>query len=146
MHSYSGRLKELGQATINHRTRHSFSNYSYLQVGDTMVKNIACWHGLDGKLQQQLGEEITLHTNNGFVVAFKAPDGNTYCGEKTYRSESWLYIIFGFFGTTFSLLGLGGLFGLILSIACVYVLFRFYKRNRTDEGADLPNVIRIPKA
>lgn len=146
MQSYTGRLQELGQATINHRTRHSFSNYSYLQVGDTMVKNIACWHGLDGKLQQQLGEEITLHTNKGFVVAFKTPDGNTYGGEKTYRSESWLYIAFGILGTVYSLIGLGGLFGLILSIACVYALFRFYKRNRTDEGADLPNVIRIPKA
>lgn len=152
MQSYTGKLQELGQATISHRARHSFSNYSYMQVGDTMVKNIACWHGLDGKLQQELGHEITLYTKDGFVEAIEASDGKTYSGERTRRSV-WIMLLAGWFCVP-----MGGayvvdmthskFFGFVAAIALAILTYRIYKYfdKSLNEGADLPNAIRIPKA
>lgn len=153
MQSHKGRLQELGQATVHNRTRYSFNNYSYIQVGDELIKNIACWRGLDGKLQQQLGEEITLHTKNGFVVAIEASDGKTYSGERT-GGDVWVFAAGVLLSTC--ILGAGGsmhsklasFFSLAIAVGLMYVSYQIYKYMdaSSNEGADLPNAIRIPKA
>lgn len=121
-----------------------------------MVKKIACWHGLDGKLKQQLGEEITLYTKNGFVEAFEASDGKTYSGERT-SGKIWILllgIMLSYVTVTiaFDLYKLNRFFSflgcLILAAAMFYAFYRAFKffDKSSNEGADLPNAIRIPKA
>lgn len=155
MESYKGRLKELGQAKIHHMRTYSLFVYSYVEVGDKMIKNLGCYGGLDGKLQHELGKEITLHVKNGFVEAVESSEGKTYSSARTDRSMFLLVagvvfglgmMIGGFNAKQPSFFMSAG--GLALGALILFVTYRLYNffDKVENAGANLPNAIRIPRA
>lgn len=157
MESYTGRLKELGQAKIHHMRTYSLFVYSYIEVGDKMIKNLGCYGGLDGKLQHELGKEITLHVKNGFVEAVESSEGKTYSSARTDRSMYFLLIPGVVFGLGMMIGGFnakepsffmsaGGVALGALILFVTYHLYNYFDKEVENEGANLPNAIRIPRA
>jgi hypothetical protein len=156
MESYTGRLKELGQAKIQHMRTYSLFVYSYIEVGDKMIKNLGCYGGLDGKLQHELGKEITLHVKNGFVEAVESSEGKTYSSARTNRSMFLLVLPGVVFGFGVMLAGFkatppsffSSVYGLAFGALILFVTYRLYKffDEVENAGANLPNAIPIPRA
>jgi hypothetical protein len=154
MESYSGRLKELGQAKIHHMRTYTLFVYSYIQIGDKMIKDLGCYGGLDGKLQHELGKEMTLYVKNGYVEAIQSSEGQIYSSARTDRSMFLLVagvvfglgmMIGGFNTKTPSFFMAVG--GLLLGGFILYLTYHIYDSADKSEnaGANLPNAIRIPK-
>lgn len=135
MKTYKGPLRELGEATEGRRTQ--TMNYTYIEIGDQMIKGAKVFRGLDGKLNLALGQPLTLHVDGAYIVALTTQDGKTYSSEKWgffSKLTAWAFVSVGvplsFFvvGLPFVLIG-----GLLL-----------YTSAKANAGASLPNAIQIP--
>ena len=135
MKTYQGALRELGEATEGRRTQ--TMNYTYIEIGDQMIKGAKVFRGLDSKLNLALGQALTLHVDGSYVVALTTQDGKTYSSEEWgffKKLVAWAFVAVGmplsFFivGLPFVLIG-----GLLL-----------YTSAKANAGASLPNAIQIP--
>jgi hypothetical protein len=154
MKSYTGILKELGQAQIRRMPTYSLFVYSYIEIGDRTIGKLGCCGGLDGKLQHELGKEITLHVKDGYVEAIQSSTGQIYSSTGSNRSVILLVagVLIGFAiimgnlnsksGTFFTSLG-----GLLLGALILFLTYRIYifADKIENPGANMPNAIRIPK-
>jgi hypothetical protein len=136
MKTYQGFLRELGQATVN--SRNKSVEYTYIEIGDKMIKKITSFSGLDGKLNNALGKSITLHVNGNYLVALTTEDGKTYCTEK-FGLMPWL--------ATLICVVMGALFSVVI-IGLPFLLAGLQSLNvmiKAKSGTELPNAIEIPR-
>jgi len=85
---FNGVLKELGPCTTAVGVPHSIALYSYIEFTDgQMLRNVAVFDGLDGKLQGALSEHgpVELHAiyaeKGSRLVAVRANNGRIYASE-----------------------------------------------------------------
>jgi hypothetical protein len=136
MKTYQGFLRELGQATVN--SRNKSVEYTYIEIGDQMIKKITSFSGLDGKLNNALAKSITLHVNGNYLVALTTEDGKTYCTEK-FGLMPWLAtLICVVMGAVFSVVIIGLPF-LLAGLQSLNVMIK------AKSGTELPNAIEIPR-
>ena len=137
MKEYRG-VVELGDYRVAAGNRPIYV-YSYIQVGDDVIKRIGVCSGLSGKLQlaveAEAGCEIALYVQKDYLI------GITVNG-KTYATD------FGGNGLVMSILALICLFllpfmgfGFLLWIAVYCTYWRTYKFTKAAKS--LPNVILI---
>jgi hypothetical protein len=135
MKTYQGVLRELGEAAEGRRTQ--TMNYTYIEIGDQMIKGAKVFRGLDSKLSLALGKPLTLHVDGSYIVALTTHEGKTYSSEKWgffKKLVAWALVAVGvplsFFiiGLPFALMG-----GVLL-----------YTSAKANAGASLPNAIQIP--
>lgn len=135
MKTYQGALRELGEAAEGRRTQ--TMNYTYIEIGDQMIKNVKVFRGLDGKLSLALGKPLTLHVDGSYIVALTTQDGKTYSSEKWgffKKLVAWAFVAVGV-PLSFFIIGLP--FALMGSVL-------LYTSFKIDAGASLPNAIQIP--
>lgn len=136
MKTYQGYLRELGQATVN--SRNKSVEYTYIEIGDQMIKKITSFSGLDGKLNNALGKSITLHVNGNYLVALTTEDDKTYCTEK-FGLMPWL--------ATLVCVVMGALFSVVI-IGLPFLLAGLQSLNvmlKAKSGTELPKAIEIPR-
>lgn len=135
MKTYKGTLRELGEAFEGRRTQ--TMNYTYIEVGDQMIKGAKVFRGLDSKLNLALGQPLTLHMDGAYIVALTTQEGKTYSSENWgffKKLVAWAFVVVGLplslflVGLPFVLIG-----GLLLHTSA-----------KANAGASLPNAIQIP--
>jgi hypothetical protein len=136
---YQGTLQELGQAEVIQRSK--TVDYTYIQVGEEMVKKVTTFNGLDGKLNSALGKTVTLHTKGRFLVAITTEDGKTYSTEEEGAVKLLMAIIVIITGVMMTF-KTHFILGLPLFIMGGYML---YLRSQINSGASIPNAIQIPR-
>lgn len=137
MEKYQGYLQELGQAEKHPAA--SAMEYTYIEIGDQMLKKVTVFTGLDGKLNNELGKNVTLHVSNGYVLGLTTQEGKSYRTEKSSGSVgAWILIIMGIL---LSLTLIGAILGLPMFVAG-FKMLSLVKKINVD--LDLPNAIEIP--
>jgi len=138
MKAHEGVLKELGESTIDGPG----VLYSYIEMDDVMLKKIATFRGLNGKLEGALGKRITLYINRNLLVALKEAGGKTYCTEKIPTSGKFFPFLLVVLGIILCLTIIGAIAG----IPMLWFGWRIYKNIQAiNSGASLPNAVEIPR-
>ncbi len=136
MNTHQGFLRELGQATVN--ARNKTVEYTYIEIGDQMIKKLMSFSGLDGKLNNALGKSVTLHVSGKYLVAITTEDGKTYCTEK-FGLLPWVAtLIWVVMGAMLAVVIIGIPF-LVSGLMSLNVMLK------AKSGAELPNAIEIPR-
>ncbi len=135
MKTYQGVLRELGEAAEGRRTQ--TMNYTYIEIGDQMIKGAKVFRGLDSKLSLALGKPLTLHVDGSYIVALTTQEGKTYSSEKWGFFKKLVAWTFVAVGVPLSLFIIGLPFVLIGGVL-------LYTSFKIDAGASLPNAIQIP--
>jgi hypothetical protein len=136
MKTYQGYLRELGQAEVN--SRNKSVEYTYVEIGDQMIKKLTSFSGLDSKLNNALGKTVSLHVNGNYLVALTTEDGQTYCTEK-FGLLPWL--------ATLICVVMGALFSVVI-IGLPFLLAGLQSLNvmlKAKSGAELPKAVEIPR-
>lgn len=147
MQNYKGVLRELGQATTDSR----FVRYTYIELGEEMLKHVYTYPGLDGKVRLELGNPVTLHLNGSAVVAVTTQDGKIYCTEAPGIMPFMgilALVIIGIipvlmFGFGFGAYGL--LFGALFGLWPILVAWKMFCEFVVMTSGSLPNAIHIPR-
>lgn len=137
--TYQGVLSELGQAEVD--ARRKTITYTYIEVGGQMLKKILTFNGLDGKLNNALGKNLTLHVTGDVLVAITTDDGKTYATEKNGLLHTlfvWVLLLWG----------VGMAIGMHFLVGLPFLIFGgygLYKISQINSGSKLPNAILIPR-
>jgi hypothetical protein len=129
MQTHKGILKEIGQSVAH--TKKGLIVYSYLQIGDELVKNQIGITGLSGKMENQLGNEITLFAIDNHIVAVQTADGKTFSSQ--IHDTSGAYLGGVLCAMTLFLIPIAG-----------NLFYWAYRQKKFNAGAALPNAIQIP--
>src|SRR5689334_473809 len=92
----------------------SVTTYSYIEIGDRVIKKIMVFEAMNGPLQLTLQNSgvATLFIKNGYLCGIRTPDGKIYASEMAGRIGLYLALgsaaILGLI--TLPLLGMGVFF------------------------------------
>jgi hypothetical protein len=78
MKQVSGVLNELGDSTVRVAGSRSLTTYSYVVLDDRHLPKLRVFNGVQGKLTSALGQNVTLHIQNGRLCAIKTNDGTLF--------------------------------------------------------------------
>lgn len=141
MKEYSGVLKNLGGATVaSDKLRGSdqmITSYSYIQIGDQMIKKVSVQTGIDQELGRAQGQEITVYMKGKYLLGIKLSDGRTFASEWGGVFLSGLHFLL--------MLPLAIIFSLILiGLPLLMVVWLLWERFLAAMAAkDIPNAIMI---
>lgn len=129
-----GKITQLGESVL----KHEGVIYSYIEIGDRMLKKTKTFVGLNGKLSSNLGRPVTLYLDGSYIVAFTDEQ------DKTYSSERFSFIstLFAYLLTFFTFLTCFIIIGIPFFIMMVKASMIMTKINR---GAALPGAIELPR-
>ena len=65
----------------------SVTTYSYIEIGDRIIKKVMVFEAMNGPLQMALqsGGVATLFVKNGYLCGMRTPDGKIYASEMAGR-------------------------------------------------------------
>ena len=81
MKEFKGILSKVGESTYKNSLNtgtNIIDTYSYIQIGDSIIKKLKVYSGINGELRSALGQEVTLYTKGNYLVGLKYPDGQTF--------------------------------------------------------------------
>jgi hypothetical protein len=52
--------------------------YSYIEIGDQVIKKPKAWTGMQGELRNAIGQDATLHMSGPYVVGLTNAEGRTF--------------------------------------------------------------------
>ena len=138
MEEIRGLLKTLGESS---RANQGIT-YSYIEINDRIIKKPLTFSGLNGKIDSNIGEVISLYLDGSCIVAVTDKDGKTYSSE----SPSGLLI----FGLYIAILGsvLLSLFVITipLTLPIIWNSIKGIKIMKIIErGPKIPGVIHLPR-
>ena len=146
MEEIVGVLKEMGDSVSQTKAGFTFFNvYSYISIGDRLLKKVMVTSGLNGKLHNAVssGEQVTLFKKYNFIVGIKFADGETFGSEMVSLNIflCWFIIICTlFFGVLLCLT----IIGAVLGLPMLYITRQAFKTvSAKSAAASLPNVIII---
>lgn len=140
MKEYTGILKAIGAGTAADSLRvgaNKIETYSYIEIGDSIVKKAKAYTGIAGELSNALGSEVTLYMQGRFVVGVKTASGRTFAS----AGDNMLLNIF----VLLCALTLGIPLSLaIIGIPILFVAWMMWGRISAQMAArSLPNAILI---
>src|ERR1051326_7964944 len=113
MDQIEGTLKVLGPSRTTLQAI-SVTTYTYIEIGDRIIKNVLVFGAMNGPLQLTLQNPgvATLFMKNGYLCGIRTPDGKIYASEMVGRFGLYLCIASAaFLGLiTLPLLGMGVFF------------------------------------
>src|SRR5262245_61200881 len=115
----------------------SVTTYSYIEIGDRIIKKVMVFEAMNGPLQLALQNSgvTTLFIKNGYLCGMRTPDGKIYASEMA--KSLGLYVA----------LGAGGILGLITLPLFGMGLFFFYLDWKIWKLLDAKNsASQIPNA
>lgn len=105
MKTIAGEIKLLGNSTINK----GVTEYSVIEIGDTILRNMFVTAGLDNYVQRGLTQdgECTIHFLKHKIMGIHLPDGKLYCEGEPFGTTFFIFwIILSIFAIPFFGLGL----------------------------------------
>ena len=75
MEEITGRLESVGSSTIVNNSRNVYNTF---EIGGRMLQKISAARSMDDMLRDCLGEEITIWTLGGSIIALRRSDGRSY--------------------------------------------------------------------
>lgn len=116
MREYTGVLRTVGASTYKNSLNvgsNTISTFSYIEVGDQILKKVKAYNGVAGELQGVVGEQVTLFMQGRHLVGVRTAEGRTFAS----AGDNMLLNIFVFLSTlvagiplSFFLIGLPILF------------------------------------
>jgi hypothetical protein len=136
MEQFEGIVSELGDAAIVGTGEGSRSTYTFVEIGDTMLRGLKVLSGIDGKLVSacRSGERVTLYRKNDWLIGIKFSNGKTY-GSAIPSSYAEV-IAFAIIGVLTVMLLIGFVF---LALAWQY----WQAASARSAAESLPNVMMI---
>lgn len=141
MKEYVGVISELGASNSisNGYGSNGLTTYSYVQIGDQIVKKVKAFTGIRSKLEAALqqGESITLYFHGKFLIGIRMADGKLFATE----GDGMVSMILVFVGSL--ILGVP-LSALLIGIPILVLAWFALGRIRVMLAArGLPGAIRI---
>jgi hypothetical protein len=139
MDQIEGTLKVLGPSRTTLQAI-SVTTYSYIEIGDRIIKNVMVFEAMNGPLQiaVQNAAVVTLFTKNGYLCGVRTPDGKIYASEMANRIG--LYVCLG----AAALLGLITLPLLGMGLFFFYIGWRVWKLlDAKNSAGQIPNAVLL---
>jgi hypothetical protein len=132
MEQIEGALKVLGPSRTTLQAL-SVTTYSYIEIGDRIIKKITVFEGMNGPLQQALQSPgaVTLYVMNGYLCGVRLQTGKVYASEMVGRI--YLYVVLA----SAAILGLITLPLLGMGLFFFYIGWRFWKLLQAKNEAGL---------
>jgi hypothetical protein len=139
MEQIEGIVKTLGPSRTTFQGI-SVTNYSYIEVGDRVIKKILVFDGMNGPLQiaVQTPAAVTLYIQNGYLCGMRMPDGKTYASEMIGRMGLYAALVSG------ALLGLITLPLLGMGLFFFYLDWKIWKvLEAKNVAGNIPNAVFV---
>jgi hypothetical protein len=139
MERIEGTLKTLGPSTTT-LSAVAMTTYSYIEIGDRVLKKIRAFQGMTGPLQEGLStpDPVTLYIEDNLLCGVQLPSGKIYASEMV--SEAYLYVVIA----AAALLGLITLPFLGLGLVFFYFGWQFWKLLSAKKAASaIPGAVMI---
>lgn len=138
----SGVLAQLGPSVTDGST----TKYSYLELGDEMLKSVRISSGLNGKLTTSLGRTITVYLHGRCLVGIETDEGKTYAtdGPSFFMYLSLVVTVGMFLSFLYQSFQFPP-FALIAGIAALLVYVCWYHMRPLWAAQSIPNAIVIPR-
>ena len=139
MEQIQGTLKTLGPSKTPLQAL-SVTTYSYIEIGDRVLKKVMVFEGLNGPLQLALQSAgpITLYVKNNYLCGIQVQSGKIYASEMLGKIH--LYVILA----SAAILGLITLPLLGMGLFFFYLGWLFWKLLQAKNAANLiPGAIVI---
>lgn len=138
MEEVRGQLKTLGESS---RANQGVT-YSYIEIDDRILKKPLTFSGLNGKIDSNIGEVISLYLDGTCIVAVKDKDGKTYSSE----SPSGFFILALYIGILASVLLSFFVITMPITIPIIWYSFKGIKIMKSiKRGTEIPGVIQLPR-
>lgn len=138
MEEIRGQLKTLGESS---RANQGVT-YSYIEIDDRILKKPLTFSGLNGKIDSNIGEVISLYLDGTFIVAVTDKDGKTYSSE----SPSGFLILALYIAIFVSVLLSFFVITMPITIPIIWNSFKGIKIMKSIErGTEIPGVIQLPR-
>jgi hypothetical protein len=136
MDQFEGILKVLGPSRTTLQAL-SITTYSYIEIGDRVIKKVMVFEGLNGPLQQalQTPEVVTLYVKHGYLCGVRLSTGKAYASEMMGRFQLYAALV------SAAILGLITLPLLGMGLVFLYGGYRLWKVLDAKNAAG-----RIPDA
>jgi hypothetical protein len=94
MEQIEGVLKVLGPSKTTLQSL-SITTYTYIEIGDRLIRNVMVFEGLNGPLQLSLQnpEVITLYLKNGYLCGVRLSTGKAYASEMMGRFQLYAALV-----------------------------------------------------
>jgi hypothetical protein len=138
MEEIRGLLKTLGESS---RANQGVT-YSYIEIDDRVIKKPLTFSGLNGKIDSNIGEVISLYLDGSCIVAVTDKHGKTYSSE----SPSGLMIFGQYFTILVSVLLSLFVITIPLTLPIIWNSIKVIKIMKSIErGTEIPGVIQLPR-
>lgn len=139
MKTFSGELHEIGDGKFVSNRGGDHVKYSYIEIGDQIIRKVMVMSGLDTKLRNAVGSEATLFVSFNAVVGVQSSDGRTY---STSFPGNTLIL---YFAVAFmAVLGLFLLPFFGIGLFFFYLAYLFWKQaRRVSDSKSIPNAIPL---
>ena len=137
MDQIEGVIKVLGPSRTTLQAI-SVTTYSYIEIGDHVIKKIMVFEAMNGPLQMAVQNSgvATLFIKNGYLCGIRTPDGKTYASEMAGRIG--LYLALG----SAAILGLITLPLLGMGVFFFYIGWKVWKLlDAKNSAGQIPNAV-----
>jgi hypothetical protein len=116
----------------------SITTYSYIEIGDRIIKKVMVFEAMNGPLQTSLqsGGVATLFVKNGYLCGIRTPDGKIYASEMAGRIGLYAALV------SAAILGLITLPFLGMGLFFFYMGWRIWKLlDAKNSASQIPNAV-----
>jgi hypothetical protein len=116
----------------------SVTTYSYIEIGDRVIKKIMVFEAMNGPLQLAVQNSgvATLFIKNGYLCGIRTPDGKIYASEMA--GTIFLYLALG----SAAILGLLTLPLLGMGVFFLYIGWKIWKLlDAKNSASQIPNAV-----
>ena len=137
MEQIEGIVKVLGPSRTTLQAI-SVTTYSYIEIGDRVIKKIMVFEAMNGPLQLAVQNSgvATLFIKNGYLCGIRTPDGKIYASEMA--GTIFLYLALG----SAAILGLLTLPLLGMGVFFLYIGWKIWKLlDAKNSASQIPNAV-----
>lgn len=138
MREYQGTIRELSASTTN-AADNGETIYSYVEVGDAIIKKLKATRGIRSKMETALseGQPITLYVESNYLCGIKMADGRVFASEV----HGLIQNVFGLI--IWSVVGVLTLVILIGFVALQWAWLNYQRISAHQAAQSLPNAIFV---
>ena len=138
MREYQGTIRELSASTTN-AADNGETIYSYVEIGDAIIKKLKAMRGIRSKMETALseGRPVTLYVESNYLCGIKMADGRVFASEVHGLIQNVVGMIFW---------GVVGVLTLVILLGIVMLQWAYLNWQRVSAyqaAQSLPNAIFV---
>lgn len=138
MREYHGTIREISASTTNSADNGN-TVYSYVEVGDAIIKKLKATRGIRSKMETAVseGQPVTLYVHSNYLCGIKMADGRLFASE-----------VHGLIQNVFGLL-IYGVLGIVTAVILIGLPLLWFAWNNWERisayqaARSLPNAIFV---